>query len=722
MKYAFLIFMGYEACFPAEEEVIMKSSHRDDYPLFPWSSVRAGAFALAFVTCFLLFVPKSFALNVSPVAAPLNPAFVRYQQNLGLRTQEGSLKPQGLPSVRGGGYIPSPVDRSHLKGRSGTAVQTLNRAILPLAILPASYDLRTDNRVTPVKDQGACDAGWAFAAFGSLESVLMPAETWDFSENNLLNENGFGFGHCSGGNGDMATAYLARWAGPVLENDDPYDPDPNASPTGLTTQKHIQEALVIPQRVDALDNDLVKQAITAYGGVMASYFTDPPEFTNYNYSQKCFRDHSYGLPCSYYYPILEFSNHYVTIIGWDDTYPVENFCSPSVLCNPPPLPGAFLAKNSWGTALMGGDGFFYISYYDVNLGMADPSYVFSRAESQDFYNEIYDYDFLGMTAPNIGYSNDTAWISNVFTATASGKPLVAASFHTLALNSAYSLNVYTWNTADTGPIVGEPVFDAPLAGSFLLPGYHTVEFPNAVPMAAGTKFSIVVQLTTPGYNFPIASDDLSADAVAGESFISSNGTDWTDLTSSSPGANVCLKAFAGDTFPVSLDASFEGLSIIVDSVPFTMPQALNWVAGSVHTVNVISPQNDGGGIPYIFISWSDGGAQSHQITAPSSPATLSAVFLPCTQRPAKNVRSSLLYPYVTLQAAYDDAAETLNDDTLLLYSLSPAQSLDLGRDISIVLSGGYNCGFGSMALDPYTSLQALTVSNGTVTVENIILN
>ena len=40
------------------------------------------------------------------------------------------------------------------------------------------------------------------------------------------------------------------------------------------------------------------------------------------------------------------SNHTVTIIGWDDNYPKENFLAE----HQPPADGAWLAKNSWGSA------------------------------------------------------------------------------------------------------------------------------------------------------------------------------------------------------------------------------------------------------------------------------------------------------------------------------------------------------------------------------------
>lgn len=684
---------------------------------------------VVFIFCLTIAIPWSFARELSPVLAPLNPSFTRYQQNLAAGPQQSLLQPGRLPLRTGAGYTPSPVDWSHLRSRSGG--QVLNRTLSPLALLPSSYDLRTAdgvNRVTPVKDQGACAAGWAFAALGSLESVLMPGEPLSFSENNLKNTHGFDYSHCGGGNGDMATAYLARWSGPVLTDDDRYNAASGISSSGLAVQKHLQEVLVLPLRADTTDNGLIKQAIIDHGGVMASYYSDLLYYT-----PKC-TDQGAAGSCGYYTDLLETSNHAVTIIGWDDGFPAENFVSPALCptpenCITPLGPGAFIAKNSLGSG-WGDDGFFYISYEDMNLGMVDPSYVFSKAESVALYNALYDYDPLGVTG-SLGYPANPdpsiAWMANVFTA-GSDKALAAVSFYTLALDSTYSLNIYTWSTVDSGPVVGDPVFSMPVSGAFSLPGYHTVVLPDAVPLSTGSKFSVVVQLRTPGFSSPVPIESpggvsSGATANSGESFVSSDGLvdNWTDLTSVFSDTNVCLKAFVGDIIPVSLATTGSDFPISVDSVLFTMPKDLNWVAGSVHTVEVASPQSDGTGTPYIFVSWSDRGARSHQVTAPSSPGTLTAEFLPCTQRPAERERTSFLYPYATLQAAYNDAVETLNDDTLMLYALSLPETLSLDRTVSIVLSGGYSCGFGALAAEPYTALQGLTVSKGTAMVERIVI-
>jgi hypothetical protein len=69
-------------------------------------------------------------------------------------------------------------------------------------------------------------------------------------------------------------------------------------------------------------------------------------------------------------------------------------------------------------------------------------------------------------------------------------------------------------------------------------------------------------------------------------------------------------------------------SLTVDGTVCTAPCApFQWVPGSNHTLTVATnPQAGTTGTQYVFASWSDGLAQSHQITVPSSPATYTANF------------------------------------------------------------------------------------------------
>ena len=63
-----------------------------------------------------------------------------------------------------------------------------------------------------------------------------------------------------------------------------------------------------------------------------------------------------------------------------------------------------------------------------------------------------------------------------------------------------------------------------------------------------------------------------------------------------------------------------GLGFTVDGVAYSSAQNFSWVAGSMHSVAVSSPQNGTAGTRYAWTNWSDGAAMSHTVTAPSSPS------------------------------------------------------------------------------------------------------
>jgi C1A family cysteine protease len=391
---------------------------------------------------------------------------------------------------------------------------------------PAYYDLRILNRVTPVKDQDRLGTCWIFATYGSLESYLKPEESWDFSENSLKNllivasPEGFDISPSDGGNHFKTTAYLARWDGPVAESDDPYSPYSITSSYDLSSQKHVQNVLFLSDRKDSLDNTEIKQAVQNYGAIYTSLY-----FNNTFYSP---------TNCSYYYNGSSGSNHGVDIVGWNDSFDRHKF---SVI---PPGDGAFIIKNSWGSN-WGDDGYFYVSYYDSKIGTSNSCFM---AESPDNYKFIYQYDPLGWTSA-LGYSNPSAWCANIFTAK-SNEILKAVSFYTTDSNSTYELYIYT--NSESNPInqLGS-IFSK--NGTISKAGYHTIPLNSGVQLKAGQKFSIVLKLTNPEYNYPIVIEkpisrwSSKAKANTGESFISSNGITWTDITTYYSNTNVCVKAF-----------------------------------------------------------------------------------------------------------------------------------------------------------------------------------
>ncbi|MGS0764568.1 lectin like domain-containing protein [Syntrophomonas curvata] len=451
--------------------------------------------------------------NRHPLRSPVSPNFTKYIQEArtGLNISQKPISKEG--------YIPHPLDLSHLGGKK---IFLGYRA----EALPASFDLRSQGRMTGVKDQGPAGTCWAFATCGSMESCLLPEEEWDFSENNMKNllaescPEGFDRSFDGGGNQWMSTAYLARWSGPVREKDDPYDPLEGNCKV-FATKKHLKRVIFIPSRKSPTDNTNIKTAIMNYGAVFSAMAYDEVYFNEQT--------------AAYYAP-EGFPNHAVTLAGWDDNYSRKKFKSI------PPGDGAFIVKNSWGKN-WGDQGYFYISYHDLWIGVENA--LFYKAESPKTSQLILQYDPLGWIA-GYGFQSDTAWMANIFKADArmaiNGFSLYAAS-----PASRYSVYLYT-NVGAAKPRSGKLV--KTVKGTADEPSYYARNFSSPITVSQGEIFSIVVKLTTPGYNYPvpceIKMEGISSKARSnpGQGFISDNGSRWHDIYDIAPDSSICLKAFA----------------------------------------------------------------------------------------------------------------------------------------------------------------------------------
>ena len=81
-------------------------------------------------------------------------------------------------------------------------------------------------------------------------------------------------------------------------------------------------------------------------------------------------------------------------------------------------------------------------------------------------------------------------------------------------------------------------------------------------------------------------------------------------------------------YPKTVDLTFrsapdQGLQLFVANVAGTTPFTRTVIVNGRSTATAVTPQTIGAST-YTFQSWSDGGAASHEITAPTSPATYTA--------------------------------------------------------------------------------------------------
>jgi C1A family cysteine protease len=498
--------------------------------------------------------------------APLNPAFESWRASL-----KNGRETLGLPaetrkspdSHRISGKRPSPVNLGHLYNRS--IVPSSRKALGEDGTMPVRFDLRETGSVSAVKDQGSWGTCWSFAAMGSSESSALGLgwEEPDFSEKHLayfaytdIDPTMVGFDlnpeksvYEQGGSALVASSILSRWTGIVGESDAPYE-DFNAPPPADAPNIALLKKCVIAPAGESFEENL-KHLIQGYGAANIDVYVDEQEDDDtfggsYNPDTAAF----------YYAGDSGESNHAVLAVGWDDGYPKENFFVE------PPENGAWIVRNSWGKG-WGDDGYFYVSYHDEVVGRHEDENAYAFAVTYPWeYDETCFHDPLGITgAYAVGEDNGNQWFSNVFSL-AKARNISAVGLYVLNPDTTLHLSVYTETTADN-PVAGNLAL-GPWTVNLDIPGYYVLDLERLVPVDAGRRFSIVVNVQAEDAEFPIAiegpEEDYSSKATAmeGQSFVSADGVSWVDMADEQDDTNVCLKVF----FAVGLEQAITALQVL----------------------------------------------------------------------------------------------------------------------------------------------------------------
>lgn len=432
--------------------------------------------------------------------------------------------------------------------------------------LPEKFDLRdmdTDGDgigdtscVTPIRNQRNTNTCYAFAFVSSAESrwKYQTGEDIDLSElhiyyslKNKLNSGQFnpdgGMSvHGSGSQPLMVSAYAARGSGLVLESELPLKTDTGEEDAYLsntyiapsfraseiklsnfnpTNQKEITNIMINRLKADVMKGSAV--TVGMYHDLM---------FEN-------------DFNCSFYNNSTQFgeANHAVAIVGWDDTYPAENFNFN------PGRNGAWIVRNNWGE-YNENNGYMYVSYMDKSTYEKNIQ-VLSMEDYRDTgipYDNRYYHDPSWFTN-SIGYtnSNNTIYGMNVFDKQPGNE---AVQMVNLAFNGPTDYEVYIVdNYTDSVDISNsEPV----ASGHSSYAGYFDIPLESPV-VVSGDKFAVIVKYHADDeiYIVPIEQKmfypyiwyDYYSTAPPNSSYTSPDGIYWEEISTAEIQANCTIKAF-----------------------------------------------------------------------------------------------------------------------------------------------------------------------------------
>lgn len=426
--------------------------------------------------------------------------------------------------------------------------------------LPSSYSLKDEGLVTSVKDQSSDGSCWAFAYAAMAESSMIRSmkadQDIDLSEKQLayfiynkstaddplgntggdanLAKDGLDYLK-EGGNSYLATMHLSGYCGMTDESVVPYVPygEPAPSAAYLHNTAVLKNAYFIyGQSVSDM-----KKALMEHGALNGNFYYKKSFFNEENgaYFSGSEGEHTTD------------QNHIVCIVGWDDSYPAENFSE----AKRPASPGAWLAKNSWGDD-DGDNGYIWISYEDTSLC----DIVCTEFMPTDTYTHNYHYDgSASMADIPVGSGGSLANVFKVCgNSTGNDEQLKAVSIGVNSTDVRYSIQIYTDLDDPAEPYSGTEALEMPVTGITDYAGIYTVPIEEEVVLSQDSYYAVVVTNMTAdeALFFADKTEDYGwlkcvSSTCEKESFYrEEQDNTWTDLSGSDSPAAARIKGLTVD--------------------------------------------------------------------------------------------------------------------------------------------------------------------------------
>ncbi len=208
------------------------------------------------------------------------------------------------------------------------------------------------------------------------------------------------------------------------------------------------------------------------------------------------------------------------------------------------------------------------------------------------------------------------------------------STHTITANSPVSCGSgcqYVWSSWSDGGAQSHTIIVPSVSTTYTATFQQQYQLTMQVsPSGAGTTSPPIGQ----SWENASVSVQISATATGSSSFSSWSGfgsgsysgtSNPASVTMSGPTTEIANLNPPTSTLVTSSPVTGSGY-VSVDGSAITTPKNYTWTLGSMHTLAATSPVSCGSGCQYVWQSWSDNGAQSHTITASSSPTTYTANF------------------------------------------------------------------------------------------------
>ena len=258
------------------------------------------------------------------------------------------------------------------------------------------------------------------------------------------------------------------------------------------------------------------------------------------------------------------ANHAVTIIGWDDNYPKENFLAE----HQPPENGAWLVRNSWGSGeeefpncgemnwgiqvqkkdengdpvfdengdpVLVGSGYFWLSYHDQSLSSPE-AFVFDDSIAPEYIDQ---HDYLPVGEVMCRKYDNPVKMANVF---AGGHARIMTEISCMTKDLDTDVNYWIYLLCDdfTSPEEGLCVSSG--SARFEYGGYHRIQLEDEVFIQNRQAYAIVLEMKnqdgqyivneTACLSVPGSSKSAAAVINENESFIYKDGA-WVDYLNAS---------------------------------------------------------------------------------------------------------------------------------------------------------------------------------------------